>query len=191
MDDNAHAAYQRGATLQELGRDAEAESFYRQALAGAPGNSGVLSALASTVLAQQRPAEARAIAYESLAADPTNPQGGIVLSLAHLQLGDANGARRVIWHVLQDHPENPYAHHVCGVVALSADDPMAALTSAGRARMLAPEDPDPPLLAALAFAQQRRWPEARSAVAEGLALAPDYPYAVSYTHLTLPTSDLV
>jgi tetratricopeptide (TPR) repeat protein len=92
----AHAYAARGAVLEPLGRDADAEADYRRALELQPDNLLALTGLAQVSLRAERYDEVRSSAERVLAAEPGFPEAVVVLARADLAQGHyADGEARL------------------------------------------------------------------------------------------------
>ena len=92
--DDPEVPYQRGVTLHQLGRFAEAESAQRESLRMGPRRGATHAYLGLTLAAQGRGQEARAALERGLALDPAQPFAHTNLGALLGNLGDPEGARR-------------------------------------------------------------------------------------------------
>lgn len=166
-------AAERGVVLLDLGRSAEAERHFREALAGDPSNAQLKILLAQSLHAQERYAEARDAAREGLAADPGHVGGLLILSAALAGLRDFDAAVEANQRAQQVAPNLPQVHRQHGALLISADRSSEALGPLERARTLDPEDSLTVALIGAALLNVRRFHESEQAVAEALRLDPD------------------
>jgi tetratricopeptide (TPR) repeat protein len=89
---SAHAEYEYGVTLSQLGRDAEAAPHLRRAAELEPGHAPALAVLAEIELRAGRAAAACAMINASIAADPFEPRAYGTRALARLRLAQAREA---------------------------------------------------------------------------------------------------
>jgi Flp pilus assembly protein TadD len=176
MTEGAGAA-ERGIVLLDLGRPAEAERHFRDALATDPSNADLMVYLAQSLNVQERYAEARDAAREALAANPRHVGGLIILSAALAGLQDFEHALDANRHGLQIAPDLPQLHRQQGAILISQGRSAEAFGPLERARTLDPEDSLTVALVGAALFNVRRFPEAEQAVADALRLDPDNPEA--------------
>lgn len=174
MTDVTNSARLRGRSLLDLGRPAEAERHFREALSKQPDDGELHQLLARALLAQQRWAEAVEAAGRSLASHPHDIASMYVLASAHAAMGNYDQARRVVDAALQVAPEAAGLHSLKGAILSRQGFDEAALASIEHARALDPEDPDVVTQHAAVLYDLRRNAEAAEAVADALALDPDH-----------------
>lgn len=172
MNDGVGTA-QRAIALLDLGRPAEAERLFRQALASDPANADLLGHLSRAVLQQERYAEARDLARQTLAADPEDLDGLLVLSAASAGLKEFPAAVGAVDRALQIAPGHPAIHRQKGALLIAQDRAEEALAPLERARTLDPEVAQTLATIGAAYLELRRYSEAERAIAEALRLDPD------------------
>ena len=176
MTDGAGAA-ERGMVLLDLGRAAEAERHFREALATDPSNPQLLVCLAQALNDQERYAEARDAARKALTAAPDHLGGLLILAAALAGLRDFEPALEANQRGLQIAPELPQLHRQQGAILIAQERSSEALVPLERAQALDPENSLTAALIGAALLNERRFPEAEKAVADALRLDPDNPEA--------------
>jgi Tfp pilus assembly protein PilF len=94
-----------------------AEATYRRYLALDPSNSTATAALAHTLLAQHKPADAEAILSQAHAANPANPAFTAQLAQAWLDSGDPAKAARAVPLLESLHTANPASPAITRLLA--------------------------------------------------------------------------
>lgn len=172
MTDDARAV-DRGIALLDLGRPAEAEKYFRDALAANPADADLLVCLARSLHEQERYGEARDAARQGLAAAPEHLVGLLVLSAALAGLKDFGTALQAVQRGRQIAPALPQFHRQEGALLIAQDRSAEAFGPLERARTLDPESSETAALIGAAFYNVRRFPEAEQALAEALRLDPN------------------
>jgi len=166
-------AAERGHALLDLGRAAEAERSFREALAAEPANADLLVSLARSLQQQERYDEARDTARQGLAVSPEHLGGLLVLSAAMAGLGDFPAALQAVRRGLQIAPGLAQVHAQEGALLIAQGSSIDALAPLARARALDPEDADVAALTSAALYNARRFEDAEKAAADALRLDPD------------------
>lgn len=166
-------AAERGVALLNLGRPAEAERHFREALTTDPDNAELLVYLAQALHQQERFAEARDVVRQGLAADPAHLTGLIVLSASLAGLRQFEPALDAVRRGLQIAPALPSLHRQHGALLIAQDRAAEAFGPLEQARTLDPEDPDTIAMIGNALYQLRRFQDAEQAVTDALRLDPD------------------
>jgi Flp pilus assembly protein TadD len=163
--------------LQNQGRRAEAETFYRAALALAPERPDSWANLGLTVLHEGRAAEAVECERQALRIDPDNVEAlnnlGIALHALNA-LSEAENHFRAVLRLLPDHAN---ATLNLGVIRQSLGHLEEAETLYRRARALGADEARVCNNLALALAELGRLEEAETICRDALAPNPDYPEA--------------
>lgn len=162
----------RGLTLLELGRAAEAESHFRDALAQDPTSGDVLAHLARALHAQDRHEESLAAARNALALDPGHLGALLTLSSALAGLSQWDAALDTVDRALQLAPDLPGLHRQRGALLLMRKRPQEALACLEHALRLDPEDSLSWSTLARVLHALRRRDDADAALARALALDP-------------------
>ncbi|QBX57445.1 tetratricopeptide repeat protein [Nocardioides seonyuensis] len=130
----------RGLSLLELGRAAEAENHFRDALAQDPTSADVLAHLARALHAQDRHEDSLAAARNALALDPGHLGALLTLSSALAGLSQWDAALDTVDRALQLAPDLPGLHRQRGALLLMRKRPQEALACLEHALRLDPED---------------------------------------------------
>ena len=141
MTDVARTAEERAILLSTLNRPADAERTAREALSDAPEHPGLLCALASALLDQNRPAEALNSADAAAAAD-AGEHAHRLRAIALIQLGRAEEALAAANVAVELAPHGPNAADVRSWVLSRADRTEEGLAEARRLVGLAPHWPE-------------------------------------------------
>lgn len=165
----------RAYELSQLGRWAEAEPWYHEALALRPDSVDVLSDLAKVLVLQARPEEALEYLGRALAANPRN--GVALINLAATlfglnRLAEAEAAARMAVEV---DPRNPSAYNNLGLVLGHAGKLSEAERYHREGLDLAPEHPELHANLATVLVLQGRAEEAQPHYRRALARKPDDP----------------
>jgi tetratricopeptide (TPR) repeat protein len=155
--------------LQNLGRDAEAETFYRAALALAPDRPDSWANLGLAVLKSGRADEAIQCEREALRIDPDNVQALNNLGIAMHTLNALSEAQNHFRAVLRLDPDHANANLNLGVIRQSLGHLDEAEALYRRARSLGVDEARAGNNLALALAELGRLEEAETACREALA----------------------
>ena len=169
--DLCHAVAQE---LQGRGREAEAETFYRAALALAPDRPNSWANLGLTVLRDGRAEEAVLCEREALRLDPDNVEAHNNLGIALHALNALAEAENHFRGALRLCPDHANATLNLGVIRQSLGFPSQAETLYRRARELGVDEARACNNLALALAEQDRLDEAERACRAALAANPGY-----------------
>ncbi len=151
---NLFALRDLGAARQETGDLRGAVEAYRGALALAPGELQVASALVDALLALGEPRAALDAALAAVAANPAFATGYDALARARLALGDAGGAEAALREGLARDPRDFFCNLRLGALLLTRGEACAARELLGRA------------VAAPGAAEQAALAQARAALEE-------------------------
>jgi predicted O-linked N-acetylglucosamine transferase (SPINDLY family) len=178
VPDDAELARLHGVALLLLGRNAEALTALRDALAIEPGNVAVQSNLASALMATGVPDEAVDLLRKAVATQPGDPGLHNNLANALRAAGDDEGAREAYLAALAIAPD-----HFGAIVNLAATELSLGRTADAEARLrgaLADQlHPQALLLLGHVLNCQQRYAEAQAAYQQAAQLAPnaaEFPY---------------
>ncbi len=163
--------------LQNAGRRAEAETFYRAALALAPERPDSWANLGLTVLHEGRAEEAVECERQALRLDPDNVEALNNLGIAAHALNSLSEAQNHFRAVLRLAPDHANATLNLGVIRQSLGHVEEAETLYRRARGLGVDEARVCNNLALALAELGRLDEAETTCRDALAANPDYPEA--------------
>jgi Flp pilus assembly protein TadD len=163
--------------LQNSGRGAEAETFYRAALSLAPERTDLWANLGLTVLHEGRAAEAVECERQALRIDPENVEALNNLGIALHALNALSEAENHFRAVLRLDPDHANATLNLGVIRLSLGHLEEAATLYRRARQLGADEARVCNNLALALAELGRLEAAETVCRDALAANPDYPEA--------------
>jgi len=163
--------------LQNAGRAAEAETFYRAALALAPERPDSWANLGLAILKDGRPEEAVQCERQALRLDPEHVEALNNLGIAMHALNALPEAENHFHGVLRRAPEHPNAMLNLGVIRQSLGYLEEAEVLYRRARALGVDEARVCNNLALALAELGRLEEAETACRDALAANPDYPEA--------------
>lgn len=120
-------SYLRGVALAELGRDAEAQQAWLEAVRLRPRYGLARRELALAAFRAGRTAEAIAALRQVLEVDPGDVFTMNRLAEAHTQVGELAQADAMVEAVLRRDPQNPLARRTAARVAVARGDTEAAL----------------------------------------------------------------
>jgi Flp pilus assembly protein TadD len=163
--------------LQNSGRGAEAETFYRAVLALAPERPDTWSNLGLTVLREGRAAEAVECERQALRIDPDNVEALNNLGIALHALNALSEAENHFRAVLRLDPDHANATLNLGVIRQSLGHLQEAATLYHQARQLGADEARVCNNLALALAELGRLEAAETVCRDALAANPDYPEA--------------
>ena len=163
--------------LQNSGRGAEAETFYRAALALAPERPDSWANLGLTVLQEGRAAEAVECERQALRIDPDNVDALNNLGIALHALNALSEAENHFRAVLRLDPEHANATLNLGVIRQSLGRLEEAAALYRRARELGVDEARVCNNLALVLAELGRLEAAETVCRDALAANPDYPEA--------------
>ncbi len=167
---------QRGLLLAHQGRHAEAERYYRQALAEHPEDAVALHQLATTLLQiDGRAQEALLIARQAIGLEPYHPDHRALEAFALNQLGRTHDAIEAARRAVEMAPDSALAHSAWAQSYLQQHRWVQAEAEAREALRLEPEDPLAANQLALALRQQNRMQENLEQLRGMLARDPDNP----------------
>lgn len=141
-----------------------------------PANAAAAGRLQTALSLHQsgRPAEAKPIYQEILAADPDNPDALNAMSVLLLDQGDPRAAVACIERLLAAHPDIPEAYnHLC-IAHQALGDAEAAVAAGRRAAALRPGHVDAYINLGNALLRQMSLDEAETAFRKALAIDPRY-----------------
>jgi tetratricopeptide (TPR) repeat protein len=177
LEIDADLCHAVAADLQNQGRGAEAETFYRAALALAPERPDTWSNLGLAVLQEGRAAEAVECERQALRIDPDNVEAMNNLGIALHALNALSEAENHFRAVLRLDPDHANATLNLGVIRQSLGHLAEAETLYRRARVLGTDEARVCNNLALALAEMDRLDEAEAICRDALAANPDYPEA--------------
>lgn len=158
-----------------MGDRAGAERAYRESLALRPDAPATLINLAAVLIDLGRAAEAAEVAARAAASAPDLAPAHVVHSSALLASGDAAGAEAPARRAIEIDPDSPRTLTQLGLVLNAQrrfDESSPVLE---RARALAPRDPGPARLLAIAACERGDLALAAHAARDAAALTPDHP----------------
>ena len=163
-----------GNALLALGRPAEAEASYRQALRLRPNNPEAHNNLGAAEQALGRPAEAEASCREALRLRPDYPDAHNNLGNALQALGRLTEAEASYRKALQLRPDYPEAHHNLGNSLYALGRTAEAEASYRRALRLRPDYPEAHNNLGISLQTIGRLAEAEASFREALRVWRDY-----------------
>jgi len=183
--DPAHADAHNnlGNTLCDLGRPAEAEASYREAVRLRPNFPEAHYNLGNTLYALGRPAEAEASYREAVRLRPNLPEAHYNHGNTLYDLGRPAEAEASYREALRLRPNDPEAHNNLGNALRDLGRPAEAEVSYRKALRLRPNYPEVHNNLGAALCDLGRPAEAEASIERALALKPDYADAL-YTRGT-------
>ncbi|MBO0736770.1 MAG: tetratricopeptide repeat protein [Alphaproteobacteria bacterium] len=172
---NAEAHNSLGIALRALGRLAEAEASYREAVQLRPNYPEAHSNLGNALRALGRPGEAEASYREALRLRPNYPEAYYNLGAALIDLGRLVEAEASYREALRLSPNYPEAHSNLGHALCDLGRPAEAEASCREALRLRPNNPQAHNNLGVALNDLSRAAEAEASYREALRLRPNYP----------------
>ena len=158
------------------GRPDDAERFALSVLAKIPQHPKALYLLGCALLQQNRAAQAVA-PLEKAARSLQDPAVETQLAIALRQIGRTDDALLRLRRATKRRPVHAEAFHELAFLLFRLDQPDEAVTVIEHGRALAPETSELPILLGGIHHARRDAPNAKTAYAQALALAPDHPDA--------------
>jgi tetratricopeptide (TPR) repeat protein len=151
------SAFDIARSLQDQGRYAEAETYYRRALKSDPQSVPALTNLGVVLARQGKYIDAIAAYRSALALDPSGAAPKVNLAIAYFQIGDCKSATEWLESTLETHPEDRRSLQLLGVCQLELGRFHEAAQSFER--LMPSEDPSILLGAATAYVKVGRTEE--------------------------------
>ncbi|MDO7883099.1 tetratricopeptide repeat protein [Salinibacterium soli] len=174
--DPAVLALRKAKALGDLGKLDDALTAAEEGLRHAPDDTALLTLEAWLLLKAERPAEAKPLLVELVAAQPEDALCLFLLSVAHSSLGDLKDARLAADRALELDPQTARYHLQIALLAvegpISAADRELAIARVASALELEPESPSTLRSAAEIYRSLGDTDAAKGFVARGLAVAP-------------------
>ncbi|MGX5681679.1 tetratricopeptide repeat protein [Schumannella luteola] len=174
--DPAVIALRKAKALGDLGKLDDALAAAEEGLRHAPDDTALLTLEAWLLLKAERPADAKPLLVELVAAQPEDALCMFLLSVAHSSLGDLKDARLAADRALELDPQTARYHLQIAFLAveglISAADRELAIARVASALELEPESPSTLRSAAEIYRALGDTDAAKGFVARGLAVAP-------------------
>jgi len=167
------ASAQRGRILLEQGRFAEAEKYFREALAIEPNDGETLYYLAFCLLQQKRLPEARDTVRAAIALDPENSAFHVLHAMVLARLDKLKEAQAAVQAALEIEPESDQALYVRATLHASRMEWAKAEKDARAALEINPENGPAANLLAHSLRLQNRPAESADQVAYMLSQDPE------------------
>ncbi len=174
-EDNPAVRFLYASSLLAAGRpDAEVLPQYQRALELQPDYVNALTQLAAYALAQNRPAEARALIERSIQCEPTNPNLHYNLGSFFVRTGKIDDAIRTYQRVLQLNPNSAGAHLELGQIYLNQNRVDSALAEYRERARLDRWNADAQCDYGILLGNMRHFSEALEYLEKTLWLLPDH-----------------
>jgi tetratricopeptide (TPR) repeat protein len=131
-----------GAAAMHQGKAADAESYFRQAIAAAPELPDAYLGLGMSELREGKTGDAEHALSRALELDPEIPSAHMFLGIAQYQMNKLDAATHSLKQELIRQPDNVEVLTWLGIIELGAGHPDDAVGPLDRAAALAPKDPN-------------------------------------------------
>jgi tetratricopeptide (TPR) repeat protein len=163
--------------LLNQGRRQDAEQALKEFIKKHPDNYPARFGLAEFYTALRRHRQAETVLEEIIRLDSSGPNGVKARNeLARLKLdqGQIGAAEKLVNEVLKDHPKDPPAMEIRGLIALRQGDGLSAVNSFRLLTQERPQDPQAWLLLAKAHLLNKEEAQAKEQARKALQIKPDF-----------------